>query len=74
MGRGKSVIEFGTSKIACLTDLNERFSQSVIAGHSCARYEGIKDGTWVNKRGVLKRWRLRLRTANSRAESRFLKR
>lgn len=52
MGRGKSVIEFGTSKIACLTDLNERFSQSVIAGHSCARYEGIKDGTWVNKRGV----------------------
>ncbi|MFR9207748.1 MAG: hypothetical protein ACLVKR_05295, partial [Lachnospiraceae bacterium] len=52
MARCKSIIDFGTSKIICLIDFNERISEDVIAGRSCVRYEGIVDGKWVNKRSV----------------------
>lgn len=52
MVRCKSVIEFGTSKILCLMDYAGG-RDDVFAGKSCVRYEGIVDGNWVNRRGVI---------------------
>ena len=52
MARCRSIIEFGTSKILCLMQYSGAAADT-FSGKSCVRYEGISDGKWVNKRGVL---------------------
>lgn len=43
----KSIVEFGTSKIVCMIS-NTKPGGSDIPGFSCIRYDGIKEGRWLN--------------------------
>lgn len=47
----KAVIEFGTSKIICLID-SANIKGTDIPGAACVRYDGIKQGQWVNRKAL----------------------
>ncbi len=48
----KAVLEFGTSKIICMID-SANIKGTDIPGAACVRYDGIKEGQWVNKKTLL---------------------
>ena len=50
MKDAKTVIEFGTSKIACATAIPKNRSGFEVIGYVKNEYAGIKNGCWMNFR------------------------